>query len=397
MSASEGMVLDHGYSWVIFLASFFNQFISLGIPFSFGVYNVEFLDYFRESKAVTAWVCSINIGVLLGCGPITAWLMARFSGRTVSCVGAVLSTLGTVAMYFSTSVYHLYVSYGLITGFGYCMVYIPSAVLVGQYFQKYRSATTGICSVGGSLAILVLPFLYNYTIDRYTWKGSVFILAALNLQMVVFSALLRLRKHNIFWNIGTGILVIIPVDYLYENGTDKETASMLVTFCGGGGLVGGAAAGILGNHHSCNRLFLYIGVNISAGVSGLLYLVSTDVAYIMGCSAVFGFSMGAIVSLLVVLCADIIGVQKLGQAFGYLMFSNGVGNLAGPPLAGLLFDLSGNYRSSLVLAGVLNVLGGVVMFWIPIQEQFQGRNLPPRKTQDGSVTLHTEELSPLST
>jgi hypothetical protein len=51
-------------------------------------------------------------------------------------------------------------------------------------------------------------------------------------------------------------------------------------------------------------------------------------------SLVFGLNYGVILGLLVVVTADLLGIEALGDGFGYLMLANGIGIFTGPPLAG---------------------------------------------------------------
>ena len=59
---------DGGYGWVIVFCSFMLQAISGGIAFSVGIYFVEFLDTFGRGTGATAWIGSINSGLLFGAG-----------------------------------------------------------------------------------------------------------------------------------------------------------------------------------------------------------------------------------------------------------------------------------------------------------------------------------------
>ena len=59
---------DGDYGWVIVLASFMCNLIVDGVCYSFGVFFLEFLDYFGESAAKTAWVGSLLPGMYLTMG-----------------------------------------------------------------------------------------------------------------------------------------------------------------------------------------------------------------------------------------------------------------------------------------------------------------------------------------
>ena len=56
---------DGGYGWVVVFASFMNHVIVDGIAFTFGVFYVEFLEYFKESKGKTSLVGSLLAGCYL--------------------------------------------------------------------------------------------------------------------------------------------------------------------------------------------------------------------------------------------------------------------------------------------------------------------------------------------
>ena len=50
---------DQGWSWVILTSAFFGNMIFDGIIFTFGVFYIEFLDYFNEGRALTSWIGSV--------------------------------------------------------------------------------------------------------------------------------------------------------------------------------------------------------------------------------------------------------------------------------------------------------------------------------------------------
>lgn len=53
---------DGGWGWVVVFASFMIHVIADGVTYTFGIFYVEFLEYYKESKGTTAWVASIMVG-----------------------------------------------------------------------------------------------------------------------------------------------------------------------------------------------------------------------------------------------------------------------------------------------------------------------------------------------
>lgn len=56
-------------------------------------------------------------------------------------------------------------------GIGYGMMFGPSLVVVGMYFQKRRSLANGLAAAGGSLGQLLIPQLLHLLIQTYGFKG----------------------------------------------------------------------------------------------------------------------------------------------------------------------------------------------------------------------------------
>lgn len=59
---------DGGWGWVVVLASFIIHILADGVTYSFGVFIVEFIEFFDESRGKTSWIASILVGVTLGAG-----------------------------------------------------------------------------------------------------------------------------------------------------------------------------------------------------------------------------------------------------------------------------------------------------------------------------------------
>lgn len=60
--------MDTGWAWVVCAATFVTEILTCGFSVSVGVYYVEFLSVFKESKGTTALVSALNYGMLCGMG-----------------------------------------------------------------------------------------------------------------------------------------------------------------------------------------------------------------------------------------------------------------------------------------------------------------------------------------
>ena len=66
--ASSAIVPDKGWAWLILLASFSCNICVGGVLYSFGLFFLEILDHYGESRAVTAWVGSTTAGTYAAIG-----------------------------------------------------------------------------------------------------------------------------------------------------------------------------------------------------------------------------------------------------------------------------------------------------------------------------------------
>lgn len=55
---------DGGWGWMVVLASFIQQALSIGITYTFGILMVDLLAYFHEDESKTAWIGSIQPALL---------------------------------------------------------------------------------------------------------------------------------------------------------------------------------------------------------------------------------------------------------------------------------------------------------------------------------------------
>ncbi|KIH53313.1 hypothetical protein ANCDUO_16562, partial [Ancylostoma duodenale] len=69
-------------------------------------------------------------------------------------------------------------------------------------------------------------------------------------------------------------------------------------------------------------------------------------------AGLFGFTISAYVCLTSVLLVDLLGLGKLTNAFGLLLLWQGVGTIFGPPIAGILADVTDTYVWSFVFCGI---------------------------------------------
>lgn len=103
---------------------------------------------------------------------------------------------------------------------------------------------------------------------------------------------------------------------------------------------------------------------------------------------VFGVFDGCYVVLLAVLCADIVGVDKVSAGIGVQFFFMAITSIAGPPLAGVIYDLSQSYQIAFYVAGACSTVATCILFLVPA--------LMPQETipdtPDRAETAHSKDI-----
>ncbi|KAK2583113.1 hypothetical protein KPH14_009139 [Odynerus spinipes] len=180
-------------------------------------------------------------------------------------------------------------------------------------------------------------------------------------------------------NFCTSIGFNVPYVYLLpqaeERGINKGLASYLLAIIGIANTLGRIILGYVSDKPWINRLLVY---NICLTVCGLATMFSTFctnfVAFTFYC-IVYGFTAGAYVGLTSVILVDLLGLDRLTNAFGLLLLFQGFASLLGPPIAGWLYDGLASYDPGFYTAGSMIAISGLMLFFIPILQKKENAKL----------------------
>ncbi|KAL4228580.1 hypothetical protein ACF0H5_011630 [Mactra antiquata] len=185
---------DGGWGWVIVMSSLVCNIIVDGIGYSFGIFLPEFVRYFSETRSKVSLIGSLLCGTYLCAGPIVSALTNKFGCRAVAMTGSVIATIAFILATFSPNIDVLIITYGVLGGFGFGMIYLPSIVSVGYYFEKKRAIATGIAVCGSGIGTFIFAPLTKYLLDQFDWRNALFILAGIVFNGCVCGALMRPLK-----------------------------------------------------------------------------------------------------------------------------------------------------------------------------------------------------------
>ncbi|MBC7941132.1 MAG: MFS transporter [Chitinophagaceae bacterium] len=137
-------------------------------------------------------------------------------------------------------------------------------------------------------------------------------------------------------------------------GIGEARAVGLVGIIGIGSLVGRFVIGSVADR--VGRPVTLIGVQASLGLSMLLWWGAADYPALLVFALWMGLSYGGIVSLMPALCMDLYGARAVSSIIGTLYTGAALGNVAGPWVAGHVFDTRGGYGAVVAGCALLSVL-----------------------------------------
>ncbi|CAH1734826.1 unnamed protein product [Chironomus riparius] len=180
-----------GYGWIIVTCSFILYLIVDGIAYNLGLINSAWLAEFKQSETATSWIGSIFYSVPLLSAPITAQLVEKFGCKTITIICSIISTFGFVMSSFCGSIEQLYLTVGLIAGFGASAAYVVGILSAERWFEKNRTLAIGIVSSGTGFGTFLIAPITQRLLDAYGWRNVMYFLASLNVLMGFVGCFIR--------------------------------------------------------------------------------------------------------------------------------------------------------------------------------------------------------------
>lgn len=393
-----------GYGWAVVAATFVVLFFGFGNAYSFGAFFDRFEGEFAASRASVSLAFGISGFLFFGLGAVFGPLADRFGARWIAVIGMLVIGGGMVAASFSTSLWNVYLSYGLGTGIGVGMIYVPTVGAVQKWFTRRRGLASGFAVAGIGAGTLLMPIVAAWLIETWDWRtaymtmGIVSALCGVLAASLItaapdFSALpdvsrpaserpardqpaqtagislgaaIRSRPFALIYvaffltSLGNFIPMVHLVPYARDHGISRETAVLLLGLIGVGSTVGRFALGGMADRFGRQRsLAVAFG---GLGLSCFWWSVSTDAWQLAVFALWMGICYGGFVALGPAVMADYFGVRNVSGITGVLYSGVGVGTLAGPPLAGLAFDMWQSYTFPILASAVAATLSAVLVF-----------------------------------
>lgn len=142
---------DGGYGWICCFCVFLVMFSTWGCNSGFGVFLGFYLNndtYPHATKYDYALIAGFTVALGQGMSPFVMVIMRIIGMKPTMLFGDALLLAGFILASFTKKIWQLYLTQGVLIGFGISFIFVPSTVVLPGWFLKRRAVALGISLLG---------------------------------------------------------------------------------------------------------------------------------------------------------------------------------------------------------------------------------------------------------
>ena len=409
---SFGRSCGQNYGWIN-LVGLMLVYGSLcgNITYAYGVFLPAMAEHFHWSRSALSvpYTLFFIIGGLLG--PAAGTAISRFGARRNIIFCNLLAVAGLFGMSKVTTVWHLYIWFGLVIGvviaFG---EFIPITSVINNWYVRKRSVAMGLLFAAGGMGGFVMPPVIGALIGAHGWQQAWAWLAGFHLVLAVAMGGLIIRNHPgdvglevdgrrpsapvddalqlpellrssteidytvrqalrspALWMIvalfsiilfATNILGTHQVAYLQDLGFSPIGSAAALGTMLGCSIIGRLLCGVLGMRYDGRRLAAAFLTGMGLGMLCLMW--ARSILFIYAYSILTGIGFGGMIVLMPQLLSHYFGRANYARILGWTIPVVTLVSAAGPVLAGALYDATGKYDIPLAIT-VAAIAAGIAI------------------------------------
>jgi len=397
------------YAWVVLITGTLVVFGSLGLArFGYTVVLPAMQQGLEMNNTQAGALATANLVGYLALSVIGGALAARYGPRAVITIGLLLAAAGMFLTGLANSFFSAAV-WRAVTGVGSGASNVPVMGLLSAWFgARRRGLASGIAVAGSSVALILLGSFVPRILTAYGangWRVSWYIFGGITLVLAIGGLLLLQNRPSeigqtplgadtdhptrsatadalhwgsvyssgIIWHLGLvyvafGFSYIIYMTFfvkvlIAEGGYTQEAAGALFMimgwfslFCG---LIWGGLSDLIGRRWALVIVYLIHMVAFS-----LFALWPAPVGFTIS-AILFGLSAWSIPAIMAATCGDVLGGRLAPAGLGFITLFFGIGQAAGPSVAGAIADSANSLFPALLLAGGVAFLGAIGSWLLP--------------------------------
>jgi sugar phosphate permease len=343
---------------------------------------------------------------------VVGLLLDKYGPRKLMAFGLFVTGLGFIGMSQMQNLWHFYVVMAVLT-FGMSFgTFLPIVATVGNWFVRKRSRAMGVLMSASAIGAMAAPLLVWF-VDSIGWRDAllsvgigfwivgipaIFVMTrqpedvgllpdgdpvpkttAAGLQqplnterrVPIFTAL----KTRFFWQLAIGTSLghlvssttLLHIDAMQTFEISRSNAAFAVFGFGVGSFIGRLGSGFIGDFVDKRYIMAIAFYMQIIGVLALISLNATVGGVFLGqwglvfYALFFGAGFGASIPVRMAMIGDYFGRQTYGSMLGIMSTVNAVLGAFGPVFVGVMFDVTGTYRTPFLILLVVLIASGPMM------------------------------------
>lgn len=370
-----------GYGWVCTACAATINGHSWGLNSSYGVFLAHYLanDTFPGTSALEyAFVGSLSISCALMVSPIATIGVREFGTRPVMFFGCVLEAASLICASFASQIWHLFLTQGILFGFGMGFLFIPSVGIIPQWFTTHRSLANGISAAGSGLGGLVYSFAAGAMIQNLGLAWTFRILGiiafvvnavctllikdrnkAIGSSQLAFDTTLLKRPEYLlliafgwFSVLGYVVLIFSLANYANEIGLRASQAALVSAFFNLGQAVGRPLVGYFSDQ--TGRINMSALMTFMSGVFSLVIWINAKEYGVLIFFAIIGGTVaGTFWTTIGPVTAEVVGLKHVPSALSILWLSILLPCTFSEPIALEIVAKTDSYLGTQLFAGLM--------------------------------------------
>ncbi|GAB7386356.1 MFS transporter [Bacillaceae bacterium] len=401
------------YGMVIALLSFCALTFSMGIRATFGAFVTPWENDLAATRVFVSLISFLSM-LVYGAGiAVAGKLTDRFGPRIVLTASMFVMGGSLVLSSFSQSLWQIALLYGIFASLGFGGASnVTVSVAIVQWFREKRGLVIGFVIVGMAVGSIVVVPLTILLIEMFGWRrallylGAVILLILTPLYGIFYRNAPRGKEQGekpaakreaavrneargkggvsffrlpVTWFIiivyficgftDIGLIHTHLIPLAQGKGFAETTLATMMVFYGVTNVLGAIAIGYCTDRMQAAKLLS--GLFALRALALLVLFAAKDSAYLYLFGLLYGLTDISTVAPFTALCVKVYGPQQIGSVFGTISFFHQFGAGVGSFVPGLLFDMTGNYDSTLLVVGALLVFG--IALFVAIQRQLSAQ------------------------
>jgi MFS transporter, OFA family, oxalate/formate antiporter len=357
----------------------------------------------------TALSGAVSLGGLLAAvaAPLIGPVLDRRGSRLVLCAAVLVNGIALLLLSLTPSLLVFYLLFCLARMNWAAPFELGLYGALNNWFVRRRATASAVATLAQQIGLVAMPLLAQFAMLQHGWRAGWLALGAATLIVGFVPAWLLLVRRpedlgllpdgsrartdpnqpapvaapepafsrrqalatGSFWLLLLYTVLVYPVQagvslhqapFLIERGIDPIIAATIVSFFSAMSAAATVVCGVLPRWLPIRYPLAATGAILTLGVLLLLGVREAVQGYLA--AGVFGFGIGAILTLLPVAWADYFGRAHFGAIRGIALPAQVLSQAAGPLLSGVLHDLTGDYLLSLQCFAVLAGLSVLAAF-----------------------------------